>query len=204
MYHAVHAADVHEHAVAGHGLDGAGVVLALFDVVPHLSGGSGTGLGGHSADRTNHAAARAVDLRDAQLHLGLDHVRQVGSTGLAGLGSRNEHPDPLDIGHQTALVLLGNNALKHLFALHSALNRLPVLLDIQTFLRQANHAIPVADLKHISLDLLAHLGDILHLDIRIVAQLRQRDVAGILDAQLHLDLGGRDGNDSTSDLLPAI
>ena len=49
MYHTVHAADVHEHAVGGHGLDGAGVVLAHLDVLPDLSLGSLTGLVGHGA-----------------------------------------------------------------------------------------------------------------------------------------------------------
>ena len=202
--HAVHAADVNESAVRGQALDGAGVVLAYLDVVPHLSGGGGTGLGGHGTDGADHAAAGTVDLSDAQLHALLDHLGQVGAAGLAGLGSGDEHPDALDVGHQATLVLLGDDTLEHVLVLNGVLDGLPVLLGVQTLLGQLDHAVAVADQHDVGLDLLADLADVLDLDIGIVAQLRKGDVAGILDTQFDLHFSRRDRDDGASDLIPRI
>ena len=68
MYHTVHAADVHEHAVGGHGLHGAGVVLADLDIRPRSPPARPDGPHTVTAlDGADHAAAGTVDLSDAQV-----------------------------------------------------------------------------------------------------------------------------------------
>ena len=204
MYHAVHAADVHEHAVAGHGLDGAGVVLAHFDVGPHLRLGGLPGLLSDGADRAHHAPAGAVDLGDPQLDLLLHHGRQIGAPGLTALRGGDEHPHALDGHHDAALVLLGDSALQDGLLLHGLLDVLPDLGGVQTLLGQLRVALHVVDADHIGLDLVAHVDDVLRLDIGIVAQLAELDVGRLLGAHVHLHFGGGDGGNDAGDPVTVI
>ena len=202
--HAVHAADVHEHAVAGHGLHGAGVVLAHLDGAPHglLSGLAG--LVSDAADGAHHAAAGTVDLGNAELDLLTLHGRQISAAGLAALRSGNEHADALDGNHDAALVLLGDSAFQHGLLLNGSLNVLPDLHSVQTLLGQLGIAFHIVDADNIGLDLVAHLHDILGLRAGIVAQLAELDVSILLSANIHLNLGGGDGGDNTGYLLSCI
>ena len=204
MYHAVHAADVHEHAVAGHGLDGAGVVLAHLDVGPQLSLGSLPGLVGHRADGAHHAAAGTVDLGDPQLDLLLHHGRQIGAPGLTALGGGDEHPHALDGHHDAALVLLGDSALQDGLLLHGLLDVLPDLGGVQTLLGQLRVALHVVDPDHVGLDLVAHVDDVLGLDIGVVAQLTELDVSRLLGPHVHLHLGGGNGGNDAGDPVTVI
>ena len=204
MDHAVHAADVHEHAVAGHGLDGAGVVLADLDVGPQLVLRGLAGLIGDGADGTHHAAAGTVDLGNAQLDLLLDHLGQVSAAGLAALRSGNEHPHALDRNDDAALVLFGDNAFENRLLFHGLLDVLPDLDGVETLLAQLGVALDVVDADDVGLDLVADLHHVLGLDVGIIAQLAELDVRSLLGAHVHLDLGGGDGRDNTGDLLSCI
>ena len=204
MYHAVHAADVHEHTVGGHGLDGTGVVLAHLDVGPDGLLRGLAGLVGDGADGANHPAAGTVDLGDAQLDLLLDHSGEISAPGLAALGSGNEHPHALDGHHDAALVLLGDNALQDSLVLHGLLDVLPDLHGVQTLLGQLGIALDVVDADDVSLDGIAHLDDILGLGVGVVRKLAELDVGCLLGAHIHLHLGGGNGRYDTGDLLSCI
>ena len=204
MYHAVHAADVHKHAIAGHGLHGAGIALALFDGAPDLLLSSPAGLVSDRADGAHHAAAGAVDLGDAQLDLLALHLREIGAPGLAALGGGNEHPHALDGHHDAALVLLGDDAVQHRLILHGLLDVLPDLGGIQTLLAQFGVALHVVDPDHPGLDLVAHMDNVLGLHAGVVAQLAELDVGGLLGADIHLDLSGGDGGDNAGHPIAVI
>ena len=204
MYHAVHTADVHEHAVAGHGLHGAGVVLADLNAAPNSFLSGLTGLVSDRADGADHTAAGTVDLGDTQLNLLALHGRQVSTAGLAALGSGHEHADTLDRHHDTALVLLGDGAFHDGLLFHSGLDVLPDLDGVQTLLAQLGITLHVVDADDIGLDLVADLDDILGLRSGIIRQFAHLDVSGLLGAHIHLDLGGGDGRDDAGYLLSCI
>ena len=202
--HTVHAADIHKHAVAGHGLHGAGIVLTDLDAAPDGLLSRLAGLIGNAADRTDHAAAGTVDLRNAKLNLLALHGREVGAAGLAALRSGNKHPDALDRHHNAALVLLRNSALQHGLLLNSGLDILPDLLGVQTLLGQLCIALHIIDADNIGLDLVAHLQNVLGLDIGIVAQLTELDVRILLGTNIHLNLSGSNARYNAGYLLSCI
>ena len=204
MYHTVHAADVHKHAVAGHGLHGAGVVLADLDALPNGSLGSLTGLVLHGTDGAHHAAAGTVDLGDPQGHGLADHLGQIGAAGLAALGSGHEHAHALDVDDDAALVLLGDLALQGGLILAGLLDVLPDLHGIQALLGQHGIALHVVDADDVGLDLVADLHHVLGLHVGISGQLVHGNVAGLLAAQVHLNLGGTNSRHDTGYLLSCI
>ena len=204
MDHAIHAADVHKHAVAGHGLDGTGVVLAHLDVVPDLSLGSGTGLIGHGLDGTHHAAAGTVDLGDAQGDSLADHLAELSATGQAALGSGNEHTDTLDVDDDTALVLLGDLALNGGLVLGILGNILPDLHGVQTLFGQLGIAVHVVDADDEQLDLVANLDDVLRLHVGVGGQLFDINITCLLSAEVDLHFGGADGGHNTGYLVSCI
>ena len=204
MDHAVHTADIHESAVRSQGLHGAGVALAVLDLGPDLLGRGGPFGTGDPADGAHHPAAGAVDLRDDQTDLLLEQLAHRGLPGQAGLRGGDEHPHALDRDDHAALVVLGDEALHHGLILPGGLDLLPALVDVQAALGQLDQTVTIADLHDDGLDLVAHLHDVLHLDGGVVAQLSESDVARVLDAQLHLDLGGRDRHNGARDLIPII
>ena len=53
-------------------------------------------------------------------------------------------------------------------------------------------------------DLVADVDDVLGLDGRIAGEIVQRDVSGMLRAQVDFDLGGTDSHNGASDLISII
>ena len=204
MYHTVHAADIHKHAIAGHGLDGTGIVLTHLDALPNGSLGSLTGLVLHGTDGAHHTAAGTVDLGDPQGHGLADHLGQVRTAGLAALGSGNEHAHALDVDDDAALVLLGDLTLQGGLVLAGLLDVLPDLHGVQALLGQHGIALHVVDTDDIGLDLVADLHHILGLHVGISGQLVHGNIAGLLAAQIHLDLSGTHSRHDTGYLLPCI
>ena len=204
MYHTVHAADVHEHTVGGHGLDRTGVVLADLDVLPDLSLCSLTSLVGHGLDGADHAAAGAIDLGDAQGDGLADHGAQLSAAGLTGLGSGYEHAHALDVDDDAALVLLGDLALQGGLLFAGLLDVLPDLDSVQTLLGQHGIALHVVDADDVGLDLIADLHHILRLHVGIGGQLVDGNIACLLAAQIDLYLSGPNGSHDTGYLLSCI
>ena len=168
-------------------------MLAHLDVGPQLGLGGLAGLLSHGADGANHPAAGTVDLGDAELDLLALHGGQVRAAGLAALGGGHEHPHALDGHHDAALVLLGDGALQDGLVLHGLLDVLPDLGGVQTLLAELRVTLHVVDPDHPGLDLVAHMDQVLGLDIGIVAQFAELDVSGLLGPHVHLDLVGGDG-----------
>ena len=204
MYHAVHAADVHKHAIAGHGLDGAGIVLTHLDALPDGGLSSLTLLILHGTDGTHHTTAGAIDLGDPQGDGLADHLAQIGTTGLTALRGGNEHTHALDVDDDTALVLLGDLALKSGFVLAGLSDILPDLHGVQTLLGEHSVALHVVDTDDVGLDLVTHLHHVLRLHAGIGGQLFRRNIACLLAAQIHLNLGGTHGRHDTGYLLSCI
>ena len=134
----------------------------------------------------------------------LDHLGQVSAAGHAGLRSGHEDADALDVHDDAALVLLGDGTLHDGLVLDSGLDGVPVLHAVQTLLGQGGHALHVVDAHDVGLDGVAHLHDVLRLHGRIIGQLRDGDVAGVLGPQVHVDLAGGDAGDDTGDLVARI
>ena len=200
--HAVHAADVHESAVGSQGLHGAGIALAVLD--PDLLRSGGTLGAHHAADGTHHAAAGTVDLGDHQTHLLLEQGAHGSLTGQTGLRGGDEHPDALHRHHDAALVVLGDHAVQNSLVLTGGLDLLPALDHVKALLGQGDHALLIVDADDEGLDLVAHLDQLLNLGGGVVGQLGYGNVAGVLGAQIHLDLSRRNCYDCASDLIPRI
>ena len=202
--HAVHAADVDEHAVRGHGLDNAVIVLADLDAFPDGGLSSLTLLVQHGLDGADDAAAGTVDLGHAELDLLLDHLAKVGVLGHTALRSGHEDAHALDRDDDAALVHFGHDAFEDGLVLNGSLDVLPELDRVETFLGEGGVAFHVVDADDISFDLVADLDDILGLDIGVVAQLGNRDVTRLLAADVDLNFGRADGRDDAGHLISCI
>ena len=202
--HTVHAADIDEHAVAGHGLDHAVIVLADLDVGPDLSLRGRTGLVLHSLDGADDAAAGTVDLGDAELNALLDELAQVAVLGQTALGSGNEHTHALDGNDDAALVFFGDDALENSLVLNGILDVLPDLDRVEALLGKGGIALHVVDADDVGLDLVADMDDVLDLGVGIAGKLADGNVARLLAAQVDLDLGRTDGRDDTGHLISCI
>ena len=101
--HAVNAADVDKCAVAGEGLDNAGVLLADFDLVPDGLGALAALSLSNAADGADNALARLVDLGDLQAYGLLEKLSQIDLAGQIGLGSGDKHAHALDVDNNAAL-----------------------------------------------------------------------------------------------------
>ena len=179
-------------------------MLADLDALPDGSLGGLTGLVLHGTDGTHHPAAGTVDLGDPQGHGLADHLGQIGAAGLAALGSGHEHAHALDVDDDAALVLLGDLALKSGFVLAGLSDILPDLHGVQTLLGEHGIALHVVDADDVGLDLVADLDDVLGLDAGISGQLVDGNIARLLAAQIHLNLGGTHGRHDTGYLLSCI
>ena len=189
MDHAVHAADVDECAVAGQGLDGAVILLADLDLAPDLLLCGLALLRSDGTDGADDAAAGTVDLGDAQLDVLLQKLAQIAALGNAGLGSRNEHADALDIDDDAALVLLGDDAFDDVLVLSRSFDLFPCLACFQTLLGQTDDAFAVVDMDNDCFNLIADLDSLFGLDVGVAGEVFQRNVRGVLGAQVDFDLG---------------
>ena len=191
--HAVHAADVDERAVAREGLDGAGVLLADLDLGPGLLGGSAAKIILHGADGTHDAAAAVVDLGDAELLTGLEHLIEIGVLRHAALGRGDEHADALDGHDDAALVDLGHDALDDAAVFAGLLDHLPVLDGVEPLLGKHYRPLHVVDADDVSLDRAADLDYVLGLHVGLVGEFGDGYVSGMLRSQIHGDFRGADG-----------
>ena len=204
MNHTVNTADVDEHTVGGHGLDNAVIVLAHFDFRPNGSLSSLTGFVGDGLDGTDNAAAGTVDLSDAELHLLLEQLAQIGILGQTALRSGNEHTNALNGDDDAALVLLGDDAFENRFVLNGAFNVFPKLDSVKALFGKSGIAFHIVDADDISFDLIADLDDILGLDVGVVAQLRNRDITGLLAAHVNLNFRCADRGNDAGHLISCI
>ena len=204
MDHTVHTANVHKGAIGSQGLHGTGVPLAVLNLSPDLLRGGGPLSTGDPADGTHYPAASPVDLGDDQTDLLLEQLAHRRLSGQTSLRGGDKDPHTLDGDDHTALVVLSDEAFHNRLVLPSGLNFLPALVDIQAALGQLHQAVPVADLHDDRLDLIAHLDNVLYLYSGIVTQFGQSNVARVFDAQLYLDLGGRDCHNGARDLISII
>ena len=179
-------------------------MLAHFDALPNGSLGSLTSLELHRADGTHHTAAGAVDLGNAQGHSLADHLAKLGAAGHTALGSGHEHAHALHVHHDAALVLLSDLALQGGLVLASLFDVLPHLHGVQTLLGEHSVALHVIHADDVGLDLVAHLHHVFGLHVGISAQLIHGDIAGLLAAQIDLDLGGANCRHDTGYLLSCI
>ena len=147
---------------------------------------------------------RAVDLGQAELDGLLDQLAQIAALGNAGLRGRHEHTDALDIDDNTALVLFGDNAFKHVLGFDRVLDLFPSLAGFQTLLGQADDAFAVVDVHDNSFDLVADLDQILDLGVGVGREVFDRDVSGVLRAQIDFDLRRADRHDGARDLISII
>ena len=192
MNHAVHAADVHERAVARQALHDALVDLADFDLVPN-------GLGlllalalQHGTDGADHAPAAAVDLGDLEADLLLDQLGHRGVLRQAGLGGGNEHADALDGHDHAALVLLGDGALDNGAGFLRGLDVSPVLDGVHALLGELRRALDIVHADDYGLDRVADMNGVLKLDLAVFGELGGGDECGVFRAEVYADLGRGD------------
>ena len=185
MDHAVHTADIHEGAVGSEGLDNALILHAHLDGLPDLGLSLLAGLVQQGLDRANDTVALRVDFGNAQLLSGLHQRikgRLAGQTSLAG---GDEHADALDQSHDAALILIHNDALHGLLALHSGLQNFPVLHGIQTLLGKHDPAFHIIHTDNKGFHFIAHMDIVSHHVSGIVGQLGGGNITRLLDAQIN-------------------
>ena len=203
MDHAVDAADVHKCAVAGQGLDHAVVLLADLDLVPDGLGALAALSLGNAADGAHNALTGLVDLGDLQADGLLQELAQLSVSGQVGLRGGNEHAHALDVDHNAALVLLGDNAFQNGAVLGSGLNVVPALGSVETLLGEHCGAFDVVDSDNDGLNGVANLDGVFDLDA-VVGKLGGGNEAGILGAQINADLGTSDCNYNSGYLISII
>ena len=202
MHHAVHAADVHEYAVRGHGLDRAGIVLAGLNVRPHFVLCLAPLLVQYGTDGTDNPAAGAVKFGDAQFDRLAAHLGQVRAAGASALGGGDKDADAVHGHHDAAL--FRDDAFLNGPLFHGPLHVFPLLLRVQPLLGQLRESLHIVHAHDIGLDLLADLDNVLRAGVGIVAQFAELDVGGLLRAHIHLHLRVGDGGDNAGDFLPRI
>ena len=179
------------------------VALADLDLVPDGLGAlAALGLG-NAADGANNALAGLVDLGDLQADGLLEELAQLSVSGQVGLGGGNEHAHALDVDHNAALVLLGDNAFQNGAVLGSGLNVVPALGSVETLLGEHCGAFNVVDSDNDSLNGVANLDGVFDLDA-VVGKLGGGNEAGILGTQINADLGAGDCNYGSGYLISII
>lgn len=123
---------------------------------------------------------------------------------MPALRSGHEHAHALDRNDDAALVHFGHGAFENGLVLNGGLNVFPELDSVETLLGEGGVAFHVVDADNVSLDLVADLDDVLGLDVGVAAQLRNRDIACLLAADVDLDLGRADGGHDTGHLISCI
>ena len=204
MDHAVHAAQIHKGAKAGEGLHLAGVVLALFHLLPELLLGGLALLPQHAADGTHGPAALAVDLDNAEADLLAHQLVQVLPAGSGGLRGGHENAHGLVQDDDAALDNLDDLALQDLVVLLGLGNLIPALHGVHAALREHDGAFLVVGLHNQQVHLVADLHHVLRLDVGVVGELARGDEAGLLAAHIHIHLGGGDPYDDAVHLLICI
>ena len=124
--------------------------------------------------------------------------------GYHGLRKGNEHLDAVDVGHDAAAVLRTDDARKDRLVLKSFGRARPVAGRVDALARKVDFAVEIADLGDKGLDLVAHLEHVRRLYGGIVAELCQRDKAGLLGAEIYLHISIGDAGDRTLYLLPSM
>ena len=204
MDHAVHAADIDERAVRGQGLDNALILLADLDLGPDLLHGSAAKLSVDRTDGADDSAAGAVDLGDLHLDSLALEGGQLASAGNAGLGSGDKDADALDVGNNAALVFLGDDALDDLFVLADGLDLVPYLHAVELLLGELDGTFRIVHAYHKDFDLIADLENVFGFLVGVGADLVCRDIAGMLGAQIYLDLSRADRNNRAEDLVSRV
>ena len=179
-------------------------MLAVLDLGPDLLCGGGALGALHLGDGAHHAVTGTVHLGDDQADLLLQQLGHGSLPGQAGLGGGNEDPHALYGHHNAALVVLGDDALHDSLLFLGGLHVLPALDHVKALLGQGDNTLLVIDADHKGLDLVPYLDQIFHLGGGVISQLGYGNVAGVLGAQIHIDLSRRDPSDNASYLIPRI
>ena len=202
--HSVHAADVDECAVVGKRLDGAGILLTDLSLCPEsfLSGLSL--LLEDGTDGADSSSLVVVDLDDAELDvLSQKAVKRLAARcGCKRTG--DENANAVGNSDNAALDNIGDNAFEDLIGLSRVSDIAPCLHSVITALGKHNGALCIVGLHDDKADLVAYLELLLRVSGRICAVLVHGDIAGMLSADVDLDLCGREAHDDTGDLLVVV
>ena len=185
--HTVNTADINECAVGSQGLYGAGVLLAYLDLVPDLLSSSAALFLSNGTDGADNALSLTVDLGDAETGNRADQLAQRLTLRDTGLACRDEYAYAECACNNAALVLFADLALDNGLVFLGSLDGLPALHLINALLGQNNGALCIVDADNNRLDLVARLNAA-DVEGRVVGQLMLRDVSGMLDTQINLNL----------------
>ena len=179
------------------------IFLPDLDLVPDRFGGGAALSLGNAADGTDNALTGAVDFGDAKTHGLVKKLGQLCLAGQVGLARRDEHTDAGDVHNNAALVLLSNRAFEDRIALNGIFHVIPCLGGIQTALGQHRGAFHIVYTDNNRFDRIADLDGILNLHPGF-GELRRRNKAGILGAEINADFRPGDRHDGSAYLLAII
>ncbi len=198
--HAVDAADVDESTIGSEGFDDAGEGLTFFRSLPELLAGRLALFLENVSDGTNSTFSRLGKLDDLETNAGVAQVFE----GLASAGSGKRTGDEdagtlIGGGDDAALVDVGDGTFDDGTLFSSSLQLAPGVGAVETFLGQHDGAFGVVGLHDDAVDGVANFDVGRGVNSRVIAVLVVLNVTGLFSADVDLDLGSGDTNNSAFD-----
>ncbi len=202
--HTVCAADVDECAERGQRFHDAFVDVADFDGIPNLFSSGLAQVFVGIADGTDDAAFGAVDFRDAQGDVLLEHFVQVCIFRHTGMGSRNKNTDTVHGDDDAAFVDFNDSAFQQCFVGAGGVDAFPAAGGVNALLRQRNDSFGIVDLGDENFDFIADVNNVFRFGGRIVAQLGNRDKTGLLGAEIDVNIRRSNLGHDAGDALAGV
>ncbi len=203
MHEAVDPAKVHERAEVHDRADRALAPLALLERLEERLAALALRLLEEGAAGQHDVVPVAVELDDLRLELGADERVQVADATQVHQ-RRGQEPTEPDVQDQAALDDLDHRPLDRLAGGHDRLDPSPGALVLRPLLGQDQPALLVLLLQDEGLDLVAHLDDLVRVDVVADREFLARDHALGLVADIEQDLVAVDLHDLAVDDVAVV
>ena len=196
MHEAVHAAEVHEHAEVGDGLDVSFEDLSFFQAFDDRLALAGHFLFDEDLVADNDIFGRMVDLHDAEVHRLADERVEVAHGANVDLRAREERIDAEEIDHDPSFDAANAATLEDLSRLERFRHPVPDAHEVGPFAREDELAVLVLNAFEKHFNLVADLQFV------PVLEFRERDRPFRFEADIHRHVGVADVDDASLDDLP--
>ena len=199
MDHSVHAAQVHKRAIGNNGFHHTSVVLINFNLVPELLLLGLALLAEHRLDGAHGALALRIGLNNFELHCLLEHHGEVLHPGQRHMGCGDKYPHTVGQRQDTLIDHFHHNTLEGFAGVLGFHDLADAGSGIQALLGKHYHALYIVGAHNQQVQHIAGLIGFLNLNGGVVSELLQRNIAGVLDSDIHLHLRGGDGQNRSLD-----
>ena len=202
--HAVNAAQINKGTVIGQALHLAVVYLANLNALPELVLQGLLLILENGTDGADSSSSLTVVFQDLEANGLLEQILKIIVSGTSSLRSGNEYLHAIGENQNTAANHFGYNAFQNLAALAGFSNLLEAGNGIETLLGKHYSAFHIVDAQDNQVQLVALLYQVGSLGSRIVCQFGQRNVAGMLGADIDCYFVRCNACNDAGYLLPCI